>query len=59
MHSGRPFVRITPGNPSPTFTSTGILARSPNLTDREDLTVTSPYTPPGPLPTPLFFRAHR
>jgi hypothetical protein len=59
LQQNPPFVRIAPGNPSPTITFTGILARSPNLNDWEDLTVTSPYTPPGPLPTKLFFRAHR
>ncbi len=47
LQQNPPFVRITPGTPSPTITFTGILARSPNLTDWEDLTVTSPYTPPA------------
>lgn len=59
LQQNPPFVRITAGNPAPTLTFTGILARSPNLTEWEDLTVTSPYTPPGPLPAKLFFRAHR
>jgi hypothetical protein len=59
LQQNPPTVSLTMAGITPTVTFTGILAVSPNLVDWEDLTVTSPYTPPDPQPKRRFFRSHR
>ena len=54
-------LEVTSSSPLATkVTFTGNLAQSTDLTTWTELpTATSPYTPPSPQPTKLFFRAHR
>jgi hypothetical protein len=59
LQQNPPTVSIAGAGMPPTVTFTGILSQSTDLTTWEDLTVSSPYTPVGPLPADLFFRAHR
>jgi hypothetical protein len=61
LQQNPPAATIISSNPGlpPTVTFTGILAQSPDLVNWTDLEVTSPYTPPAPLPAKLFYRAHR
>ena len=59
LQQNPPVVSIASSGQNPTVTFTGILSQSVDLATWEDLTVTSPYTPPSPLPGQLFFRAHR
>jgi hypothetical protein len=59
LQQNPPTVSLTMAGVTPTVTFTGILAVSPDLVNWQDLTVTSPYTPPAPQPRTRFFRSHR
>jgi len=59
LQQNPPTVKLVGTGKPPTVTFTGILSQSTDLTTWEDLVATSPYTPTGPLPSKLFFRAHR
>ena len=59
LQQNPPEVKLSATNPTPTFIFTGILEESTNLTDWDDLVVTSPYTPPAPVTGRRFFRSHR
>ena len=58
LQQNPPVARIAMIGQAPRVTFTGILAQSTDLVGWTDLNVTSPYTPPSPLPK-QFFRAHR
>ncbi len=59
LRQNPPTAQISLATGVPKVTFTGILSQSLNLTGWEDLTVTSPYFVPSPVPAKLFFRAHR
>jgi hypothetical protein len=59
LQQNPPTATITNPGLLPTVTFTGILTQSADLLNWTDLDVTSPYTPPAPLPAKLFYRARR